>query len=490
MMPLHTYLPDGPPPLPPPPATKQRPGSSWWPLFGRGPPLHHRAATPCPVHPSPAPVTRRSPVPPTPPVAGSSPPASSSSSSSSSGSSSSSSSSSGGGSSGAAGPAPLPSLSAPLPRVELPRDVPVKSPCPVTVGVLKETCPHERRVALTPQGARLLASAGVRVLVERGAGLASQYLDHAYARAGAAVVGRAEALGCDVLLTVQPAEGAAGPPQRVSLRGSGGASLSLVAARPALTEQLARLAGALAVQLAVTHYSLASRGMLPRRMVVLGATPLGLRAAEVGHSFGLKVVVLDRDAGRADAVQARKAHPVGPSDRGDLSGWRATLLSYCRSADVIVATCCPTGGPVDVAAIRRIRGPAVVVDPAGAFAATEPDRIAACGDVTLVGYRDLAGLDRDSASALCSAAMADFVLALVAGREPLSLPGAPLAGLGPRTRPPRPPLSPPPSAGLGPPGGVALCVGLGAVGLILNLPSGSLLLVGPPARLALAALAL
>jgi alanine dehydrogenase len=51
----------------------------------------------------------------------------------------------------------------------------------VTVGVLKETMPGEQRVAVVPESVPVLARAGVRVLVEPGAGTAAWFPDGAYA---------------------------------------------------------------------------------------------------------------------------------------------------------------------------------------------------------------------------------------------------------------------------------------------------------------------
>ncbi|KAA0224595.1 MAG: NAD(P) transhydrogenase subunit alpha part 1 [Fimbriimonadales bacterium] len=57
----------------------------------------------------------------------------------------------------------------------------------MTVGVPKETAPAERRVALTPEGAKALASQGFSVLIESGAGEGSLYSDREYEEAGAKI---------------------------------------------------------------------------------------------------------------------------------------------------------------------------------------------------------------------------------------------------------------------------------------------------------------
>ncbi len=58
----------------------------------------------------------------------------------------------------------------------------------LAVGVPKETMANERRVALTPDVVRKLARTGFRILVERGAGFDSSFLDSSYEDAGAEIV--------------------------------------------------------------------------------------------------------------------------------------------------------------------------------------------------------------------------------------------------------------------------------------------------------------
>ena len=62
------------------------------------------------------------------------------------------------------------------------------------VGVLKETTPGERRVALVPEMLARLRGAGLDVLVQSGAGDGAWFADSAYAEAGAAIMSRDELL--------------------------------------------------------------------------------------------------------------------------------------------------------------------------------------------------------------------------------------------------------------------------------------------------------
>ena len=75
-------------------------------------------------------------------------------------------------------------------------------------GVVKETTPGERRVALVPDTVARLHAAGIDVLVERGAGEAAWLSDSAYADAGATIVSGTELYrDADVILTVTKPRG-------------------------------------------------------------------------------------------------------------------------------------------------------------------------------------------------------------------------------------------------------------------------------------------
>jgi Alanine dehydrogenase/PNT, N-terminal domain len=73
----------------------------------------------------------------------------------------------------------------------------------LSVGVVRETAPGERRVALVPATVGRLRAAGLRVLVEAGAGAGAWFSDEAYAEAGADVLATAALYAeADVLLSV------------------------------------------------------------------------------------------------------------------------------------------------------------------------------------------------------------------------------------------------------------------------------------------------
>jgi NAD(P) transhydrogenase subunit alpha len=80
------------------------------------------------------------------------------------------------------------------------------------VGVLKETTPGERRVAVVPEMLARLRGAGLDVLVQSGAGDGAWFADSAYAEAGAAIVSRDELLaGAGLVVTIgRPGDAVAG----------------------------------------------------------------------------------------------------------------------------------------------------------------------------------------------------------------------------------------------------------------------------------------
>ncbi len=76
------------------------------------------------------------------------------------------------------------------------------------VGVVRETAPGERRVALVPDALAKLTAAGLEILVEKGAGTGALIPDSAYEAAGAKVVGTGDLYEqADVVLRVQKPSG-------------------------------------------------------------------------------------------------------------------------------------------------------------------------------------------------------------------------------------------------------------------------------------------
>ncbi len=74
------------------------------------------------------------------------------------------------------------------------------------IGILKESGP-ENRVALIPEGVKVLKGLKLEVLVEKKAGEKAFFADNQYTEAGAAIVSRDELLKqADILLKINPPE--------------------------------------------------------------------------------------------------------------------------------------------------------------------------------------------------------------------------------------------------------------------------------------------
>jgi H+-translocating NAD(P) transhydrogenase subunit alpha len=190
-------------------------------------------------------------------------------------------------------------------------------------GVVKETAPGERRVALVPDAVVKLQAAGIEVLVERGAGEGAWLSDSAYADAGASIVSAAELYrDADVILTVtkprgdvigllRPGQAVIGmlaplvdPELAAALAGRGVTAISLDQMPRTLTRtqpmdalsSQANVAGYKAALVAATEFGrffplliTAAGTARPAKVLVLGAGVAGLQAIGTARRLGAVV---------------------------------------------------------------------------------------------------------------------------------------------------------------------------------------------------------
>ena len=198
------------------------------------------------------------------------------------------------------------------------------------VAVLKETRTGERRVALVPQGVKVLLKAGLDVAVQGGAGLESGISDEEYRDAGATVVASAgDALsGAGLVLRVNPPS-ISDPDELSGLEADSilvsflnpltnldlvrqlverkitGISMELVPritraqSMDALSSQ-ATVAGYKAVLLAANHlpkflpmFTTAAGTIRPGKALILGAGVAGLQAIATARRLGAVVEAFD-----------------------------------------------------------------------------------------------------------------------------------------------------------------------------------------------------
>ncbi|GGK75215.1 NAD(P) transhydrogenase subunit alpha [Mangrovihabitans endophyticus] len=315
----------------------------------------------------------------------------------------------------------------------------------VSIGVLTETEPGERRVALSPDAARRLSERGQRVLVQAGAGRLSFFDDDAYA--GAEVVDRARVYAdSDVLLCVHPpGDLALARPEQLLIGmlgtdpgASGGRTeisldllprtLSRAQAMDALTSQ-ANVAGYKAALLAAEAFPgffpllmTAAGTTRPAQVLVLGAGVAGLQAIATARRLGARVTGYDvREAARADIASTGAAvldigTPATTSADGYARGLGADeaaaqlrgLTEAIPRYDVVITTAQVPGRPaprlVTADALARMRPGSVVLDLAAAadggnVAGSVPDTRSVTGnDVTVIGAGNLAATVPSAAS--------------------------------------------------------------------------------------------
>jgi NAD/NADP transhydrogenase alpha subunit len=232
-------------------------------------------------------------------------------------------------------------------------------------GVLKETVPGERRVAVVPSAFPLLAKAGVEVVIERGAGAAAGFPDGAFKDKGARIASsRSEVLeAARVLLQVRPLASAAGAPsgglegmgrdhvlvglldplgtpagiQTVAARGITAFALELI---PRITRaqamdvlsSSATITGYKAVLLAASTLPqmfpmlmTAGGTLAPARVLVIGAGVAGLQAIATAKRLGAVVQAYDVRPAVKEQVESLGAKfvelPLEAADAQDQGGY-------------------------------------------------------------------------------------------------------------------------------------------------------------------------
>ncbi|HVX13640.1 MAG TPA: Re/Si-specific NAD(P)(+) transhydrogenase subunit alpha [Pirellulales bacterium] len=321
------------------------------------------------------------------------------------------------------------------------------------VGVVKETYPGERRVAIVPSTVPTLTKLGCQVAIEPRAGAEAGYHDTAYADAGARVAAdRAEVFGtADAVLQVralgtnleagvtdlellrqgQVLIGFADPliagsaAQQIAARGGTLFAMELV---PRITRaqsmdalsSMASIAGYKAVLIAASTLGklfpmmmTAAGTISPSKMFVMGAGVAGLQAIATARRLGAVVEAYDVRAVVKEQVQSLGAKflelPLPTSSAQDQGGYakeldesvyakqRELMLKAVAASDAIVTTAAIPGkkSPVLVTAemVRAMAPGSVIVDLAaergGNCELTRPDATVVENGVTILGPTNL-----------------------------------------------------------------------------------------------------
>ena len=323
----------------------------------------------------------------------------------------------------------------------------------VHIAVLKETQPHERRVALVPAVAARLIKLGGKVLMQTGAGEAVKLADAMYADVAFTADRRTLVREADVVLGVQP------PALEVVEAMKEGAilvSFVYAAHQPELVQRLLRkkitcfameqipritraqemdalssqaaLAGYYSVQLGATHLArvlpkitTAAGTIGPAKVLVLGVGVAGLEALATAQRLGAVVEGYDvRPETEEEALSlGAKFVETGVDARGkggyareltpkEKSAVAAVLTAHIQEADLIITTAAIPGKPspklISQAQVAGMKAGAVVVDLSaeggGNCAGIVPGETARVGEVTLLAPLNVPSLLGEDASHL------------------------------------------------------------------------------------------
>ena len=344
-------------------------------------------------------------------------------------------------------------------------------------GVLKETFPGERRVAVVPSAFALLGKAGIEVVIESGAGVAAGYPDAAFKDKGARIVAsRAEVLdAARVLLQVRPLAGGEkgiegvdgrhvlvglldplGAPtgiQTLAARGVTAFALELI---PRITRaqamdvlsSAATITGYKAVLLAANALPqmfpmlmTAGGTLAPARVFVIGAGVAGLQAIATAKRLGAVVQAYDVRPAVKEQVESLGAKfvelPLEAADAQDKGGYakamdesfyrrqRETMLKVVAASEVVIATAAVPGkkAPILLTAemVDAMPPGAVVVDVAaeqgGNCELTRPGETVTRGAVSILGPLNLPSTVPQHASQMYGKNVATFLALIVAGGE-------------------------------------------------------------------------
>jgi NAD(P) transhydrogenase subunit alpha len=321
------------------------------------------------------------------------------------------------------------------------------------VGVPKEIYPNERRVAATPDTVQKIRKLGLEVVVEAGAGDASDFADGAYVSAGATIAAKADDVWseADIILKVrQPTFRPGTNTHESDLMKQGATLISFfwpaqnkeliermatrkvtvlaMDAMPRITRAqrmdalsaMANIAGYRAVIEAATHFGRFFPGQVtaagrvkPAQVLVLGAGVAGLAAIAAARAMGAVVRAFDTRPVVREQVESLGAQFVefifDESGEGTggyakemseayLAAEQALIAQHAKQSDIIISTALIPGRPapqlITSGAVVSMGPGSVIVDMAaeqgGNCALTERDQVVKKFGVTIVGFTDLA----------------------------------------------------------------------------------------------------
>jgi alanine dehydrogenase len=264
------------------------------------------------------------------------------------------------------------------------------------IGVPKETCLQENRVALTPDAVQLLVGRGHEVVVESGAGLSARFPDLEYSEAGATMVYRPEdVFQCATIVKVEPpsdVELAMLKPQQTlisalqlktreesyfkQLQAKRMTALALEYIRDedgvaTIMRTMSEIAGSAAILIAAEHLSNTKTGkgyllggvsgIPPAEVLIIGAGTVGTFAAKSALGLGATVKIFDNSLTRLRRLQGELRTPIYTSVVHP-----AILAKNLASCDVAIGALRSENGRtpcvVTEAMVQNMKPGSVIVD--------------------------------------------------------------------------------------------------------------------------------
>ena len=325
----------------------------------------------------------------------------------------------------------------------------------VTVAVLKETHPHERRVALVPGVVPKLIKLGAKIHMQTGAGLAINLLESAYKDVEFIEDRKKLVADADVVLAVQPPshevihamkEGAIlvsfiyanKEPELVQLLCDRKITCFAMEQIPRITRaqsmdalsSQSALAGYYAVELGATHLSrilpkitTAAGAIGPAKVLVIGLGVAGLEAVATAHRLGAIVEGYDvRPDTEEQALSLGATFVKTGVDASGAGGYArelsaeekskvtSVLTHHIQQADLVITTASIPGRPspklINKAQVAGMKAGSVIVDLSaeggGNCEDTLPGETAQVGLVKIVAPLNLPSLLGADASELYS----------------------------------------------------------------------------------------
>jgi NAD(P) transhydrogenase subunit alpha len=349
----------------------------------------------------------------------------------------------------------------------------------VIAGILKESFPGERRVALVPSVLPALAKAGVQVVVETGAGDAAGFTDREYQDKGAEIAAREDVLRkADLVASVRSLAGQGGqPPAELAQLRSGQAVVGFLdpLGSPAVAQayaskgltlfsmelvprttraqsmdalsSMATVVGYKAVLLAASTIPrlmpmlmTAAGTVQPAKGFVIGAGVAGLQAIATARRLGAVLEAYDVRPAVKEQVQSLGAKfvelPLETGEAQDKGGYakalgedfyrrqRELMGQVLERSDFVIATAAIPGKKAPVLVTRemveRMKPGSVIVDIAaeqgGNCELTRAGETVVHGGVSVIGPLNLASTAPYHASQLYATNVANLLKILV-GKE-------------------------------------------------------------------------